>query len=45
LDYQKRVHSSDYDQHVPDSPLLPNWNHFLVLREDIQEVDKGLEST
>ena len=40
LDHQERIYSTHYDQYGPDSILLSNRNHFLVLWKDIPKVDK-----
>jgi hypothetical protein len=45
MDHQERIHSPDYDEHEFDSLLLSDWDYFLVLWKDVQEVDEGLEGT
>jgi hypothetical protein len=39
MDHQERIHSSHYDEHELDYPLVFDGYYFLVLRKDFQEVD------
>jgi hypothetical protein len=44
MDHQERLHTSHHDEHELDHPLVFDRNHFLVLRQNLQEVDQRFES-
>lgn len=44
MDHQERLHSTYHDEHELDYSVVFDWHHFLVFRQDIQEVDKTFES-
>ena len=45
MDHQEWIHPSDHDEYELDYSVVFNCHYFLVLREDVQEVDQALQGT